>query len=161
MGKTDIPEDKQEQEMTLAAAVGGAVDNTWARRGRVAIQTSHSLSAPLARIDHIRLTWGHADRAAAQELEGKPGIAIPEAVLRKRPHLRLQEDSHCRSPIAGLVIAVGASTGQEIQKGQPILIIEAMKMQNEVRAESDGVLKAVHVSPGDPVKAGQLLFELV
>src|ERR1017187_9927199 len=43
---------------------------------------------------------------------------------------------------------------------QPVMVIEAMKMQNNVGPEVDGVVKAVHVSPGDAVKAGQVLFEL-
>jgi biotin carboxyl carrier protein len=41
------------------------------------------------------------------------------------------------------------------------MVIEAMKMQNNVSPEVDGVVKAVHVSPGDAVKAGQVLFELL
>ena len=41
-----------------------------------------------------------------------------------------------------------------------MLIIEAMKMLNHVGPEVDGVVKAIHVSPGDAVKAGQVLFEL-
>jgi biotin carboxyl carrier protein len=40
------------------------------------------------------------------------------------------------------------------------MVIEAMKMQNNVSPEVDGVVKAVHVSPGDAVQAGQVLFEL-
>ena len=40
------------------------------------------------------------------------------------------------------------------------MVVEAMKMQNDVNPEVDGVLKTLHVAPGDAVKAGQILFEL-
>jgi biotin carboxyl carrier protein len=93
--------------------------------------------------------------------ESEPGIAIPESVLHARPPLRLAEDAVCRSPIAGLVIAVLATAGEQVGRRQPVMVIEAMKMQNNVSPEVDGVLKTVHVSPGDAVKAGQVLFELV
>jgi biotin carboxyl carrier protein len=66
----------------------------------------------------------------------------------------------CRSPIAGVVVAVLAAAGDKITRRQPVMIVEAMKMLNNVSPEVDGVLKAVHVSPGDAVKAGQVLFEL-
>jgi methylmalonyl-CoA carboxyltransferase small subunit len=92
--------------------------------------------------------------------ESEPAIAIPESVLHARPALRLPEDAVCRSPIAGLVIAVLAAAGEQVTRRQPVMVIEAMKMQNNVGPEVDGVVKAVHVSPGDAVKAGQVLFEL-
>ena len=87
-------------------------------------------------------------------------ISIPAAVLQSRPPLRLPEDAVCRSPIAGLVIAVMIPAGQPIKRHQPVLIIEAMKMQNHVSPEIDGVIKTMHVAPGNAVKANQILFEL-
>jgi biotin carboxyl carrier protein len=85
---------------------------------------------------------------------------VPASVLQVRPPHRLPEDESCRSPIAGLVIAVNAVAGQAIKRHEPVLIIEAMKMQNNVCAEVDGVVKAIRVRQGDSVKAGQVLFEL-
>ena len=92
--------------------------------------------------------------------ESEPAIAIPESVLHARPPQRLPEDSVCRSPIAGVVVAVLAAAGDRITRRQAVMIVEAMKMLNHVSPEVDGVLKAVHVAPGDAVKAGQVLFEL-
>ena len=130
----------------------------WARHGREDLQGSHSLSSPLARWAPELVEPPLPDAVSG---ESEPGIAIPESVLHARPPLRLAEDAVCRSPIAGLVIAVLATAGEQVGRRQPVMVIEAMKMQNNVSPEVDGVLKTVHVSPGDAVKAGQVLFELV
>ena len=92
--------------------------------------------------------------------EAAPEITIPESVLIPRSPQRLPEDAVGRSPICGQVIAILASAGQPVNRHQPVIVIEAMKMENNISPEVDGVLKAVLVSPGDAVKAGQMLFEL-
>lgn len=144
--------------MAAAAGVGGRRASLWARHGREDIQGSHSLTAPLARWAPELVESPPVDTPLG---ESEPTIVIPESVLHVRPPQRLPEDAVCRSPIAGLVIAVLAAAGENVTRRQPVMIIEAMKMQNNVSPEVDGVLKAVHVAPGDAVKAGQVLFELV
>ena len=47
-----------------------------------------------------------------------------------------------------------------MEKDQGIIIIEAMKMENEIRATAEGVVKTVHVTPGQAVESGELLVEL-
>jgi biotin carboxyl carrier protein len=156
MPNDDSPDQEPKRAKAAAAAAGGH-DSLWARQGRAALQGSHSLTEPLARWapELVESEMGPSpDGAAEQE------IAIPQAVLQPRPPQRLPEDSMCRSPIAGLVIAVMATPGTTVARHQPVLVIEAMKMQNNVSPEVDGVVKAVHVAPGDAVKAGQILFEL-
>jgi biotin carboxyl carrier protein len=87
-------------------------------------------------------------------------IDIPEAVTRPRAPLKLLEDTFCRSPIAGRIVTVFAASGQTIRKNEPVLVIEAMKMEIQIPAAVDGVLEAVHVKPGEAVHTGQLLFQL-
>jgi propionyl-CoA carboxylase alpha chain len=65
------------------------------------------------------------------------------------------------SPMPGLVVSVAVTAGQEIKAGEAVAVIEAMKMQNLVRAERDGVIASVAVAPGDSVAADQVLAELV
>ena len=92
----------------------------------------------------------------------QPGeISIPESVTRPRPHLKLLEDTFCRSPIAGRVTAVLAVSGQAIRQNEPVLVIEAMKMEIQIGPAVDGVLKTIQVKPGEAVSSGQLLFELI
>ena len=61
----------------------------------------------------------------------------------------------------GRVVAVLVEEGQEVQAGQGVVVLEAMKMENEIRAESDGTIRQVFVTPGQNVEGGDPLFELV
>jgi biotin carboxyl carrier protein len=60
----------------------------------------------------------------------------------------------------GKITRVVVAEGQEVQKGQAVCVLEAMKMENELRAERGGVVKAVHVKPGDDVEKDQVLVEI-
>lgn len=60
----------------------------------------------------------------------------------------------------GRVVAVLAEAGQAVTTGQGIVVLEAMKMQNEILAEHDGILKAILVQPGQAVEGGDPLFEM-
>ena len=85
---------------------------------------------------------------------------VPQGVLRPRPPQRLPEDSVCRSPIAGCVIAVVADAGRSVVRNEPVVVLDAMKMEVPIGPATDGTVKAVHVAAGQSVKAGQVLFEL-
>ena len=63
------------------------------------------------------------------------------------------------SPMPGLVISADAVQGEEVKEGQVLFVIEAMKMQNILRAERDGVLKSVSAKAGDSVAADDVLAE--
>ncbi|RYG86833.1 MAG: biotin/lipoyl-binding protein, partial [Alphaproteobacteria bacterium] len=64
-----------------------------------------------------------------------------------------------QSPMPGLVVSVAVTPGQEVKTGETVAVIEAMKMQNILKAERDGVVKAVGVKAGDPVAADDVLVE--
>ena len=63
------------------------------------------------------------------------------------------------APMPGLVLNVMVEPGQTVQTGQGLLVLEAMKMENELRAHTDGIVKALHVAPGDAVVKNALLLE--
>ncbi len=65
-----------------------------------------------------------------------------------------------RAPMPGLLIALPASEGSRVEIGQAVAIMEAMKMQMEVRAARAGTIKRVHVSLGQELSAGQLLVTM-
>jgi len=68
---------------------------------------------------------------------------------------------HLRAPMPGLVVAIPVSEGQEIRKGQVILILESMKMQNELKAPRDGTVGRIRVKPGESVEQKQTLLSVV
>ncbi len=63
------------------------------------------------------------------------------------------------SPMPGLVVAADVEAGQHVSAGQTLFVVEAMKMQNIIRAERDGVLKIVGAKAGDSVSADDVLAE--
>ena len=62
------------------------------------------------------------------------------------------------SGMPGKITKVFVEGGKEVKKDQPLLIMEAMKMENEIRAPKDGVIKKVHVKEGDVVESGASLI---
>jgi len=60
----------------------------------------------------------------------------------------------------GRVVALLAQEGETVTAGQGVVVLEAMKMQNEIRAEHDGTIAKIHVQPGQAVEGGDPLFEL-
>jgi methylmalonyl-CoA carboxyltransferase small subunit len=65
----------------------------------------------------------------------------------------------CRSPIAGIVIKIQAQVGQQLRADDPLLVLEAMKMETNVTAPRDGKVKDIYVRPGDGVQVNQVLVE--
>jgi len=65
-----------------------------------------------------------------------------------------------RAPMPGLVVKVEVEEGDRVEAGQGIVIVESMKMENELRAEAAGVVERIHVRSGQPVERGQVLVDL-
>ena len=63
------------------------------------------------------------------------------------------------SPMPGLLVSLDVEVGREVKAGEAVAVIEAMKMQNLIKAERDGVVKAVGVKAGDSVAADEVLIE--
>ena len=64
------------------------------------------------------------------------------------------------APLAGSVFKILVNQGDEIEAGQVLLVLEAMKMETEITAPNAGVVTAVHVAVGDSVQGGQALVEI-
>ena len=61
------------------------------------------------------------------------------------------------SPMQGTVLAVEVADGDEVEAGQVLCVVEAMKMENEVHAHRAGRVSELSVAPGEPVKTGQVI----
>ncbi len=67
--------------------------------------------------------------------------------------------SHLKAPMPGLVVRLLAREGEAVVAGQGLVVLEAMKMENELRAGAPGVVASIRVAPGQAVEKGQVLLE--
>ncbi len=85
----------------------------------------------------------------AQAGEAQPKVSTPVA---KRP---ASTSLHAlKSPLPGIILEITCKVGDVVKKGQKLLILEAMKMENNIIADSDGVIKEIKVQKGDAVLEG-------
>jgi biotin carboxyl carrier protein len=68
---------------------------------------------------------------------------------------------HLRAPMPGLVVAIPVEEGQQINKGQVLLILESMKMQNELKSPRDGTVGRIRVKAGETVEQKQTLLSVM
>lgn len=119
----------------------------------------------------------HQDLAQAvitPQLEiGQPRLAVAAPLVRDLPPAAATSAPPARRPAAGrasgaksviapmpgVVLSVEVSIGANVQRGQTLLVLEAMKMKNELKAERDGVVASIPASAGDQVKHGDVLLE--
>jgi propionyl-CoA carboxylase alpha chain len=64
-----------------------------------------------------------------------------------------------RCPMPGLVVSIAVTPGQEVKAGETLVVVEAMKMENILRAERDGSIKTIRVKPGDSVAVDAVIME--
>src|SRR5262249_27397427 len=64
-----------------------------------------------------------------------------------------------RCPMPGLVRSISVAEGQEVKAGETIAIVEAMKMENILRAEADGIVKTIRARPGDSLAVDAVIIE--
>jgi methylmalonyl-CoA carboxyltransferase 1.3S subunit len=71
----------------------------------------------------------------------------------------LDETKVSRSPVAGLVVRLHVKPGQNVELGELLMVLEAMKMETNVTAAIAGKISSVHVAPGEAVKLDQILLQ--
>jgi propionyl-CoA carboxylase alpha chain len=78
----------------------------------------------------------------------------------RMPAKRMADASNLlRSPMPGLVVSIAVEVGQAVKAGEPLAVVEAMKMENVLRAEHDGVVSQVLSQPGDSLAVDQVILE--
>jgi biotin carboxyl carrier protein len=68
---------------------------------------------------------------------------------------------HLKAPMPGLVVSIAVEEGQEVNRGDLLVILESMKMQNELKSPRDGVIARLRVKSGDSVEQKQTLLSVV
>jgi pyruvate carboxylase subunit B len=83
--------------------------------------------------------------------------APPKAEEKKAPPAAVAEGTKVLAPMPGMIIRYLVSVDDKVKAGDTLLILEAMKMQNNISAPVDGVVKAINFGPGDSVNKGDIL----
>jgi len=92
-----------------------------------------------------------------------PKLAVQEKAVPLAPAFSSSADLYSgeiRAPLPGVIVSILVSEGEEVKKGQAIIIIEAMKMQSEIASPVDGKIDKILVKERAPVKEGDLLMTI-
>ncbi|MFQ5536901.1 MAG: acetyl-CoA carboxylase biotin carboxyl carrier protein subunit [Gemmatimonadota bacterium] len=136
------------------------------------------VSAELAHLEgtelHHLLLDGRSQRFLARREDGVwnlhlPGRRLEVEVLDERTRViremtrssaKVSGPRPVRAPMPGLVVKVEVEEGDRVDAGQGVVIVEAMKMENELKAEAPGVVARIHVTAGDAVEKDQVLIDM-
>lgn len=105
-----------------------------------------------------------APQAAAAPAQAAPAAPAPAPAATPAPAVGgpIPEGAiTVKAPMPGKISALKAEAGKAVKRGDIILVLEAMKMQNDITATADGTLHEIRVNPGDNVKTGDVLAVIV
>ena len=135
----------------------------------------HIAAVPGTPLYHL-LLGGESWTVATQALEGQGRWAL--GVVGERVEVQVVDEraqqirrltgtpgsppvgGTVRAPMPGLVVRVAVAVGQRVEAGAGLVVVEAMKMENELRAPHAGVVETVHVTPGTTVEKGAPIVTL-
>ena len=150
------------------------------------IDGNHELNVDSAQLDQLDIHWnsdqsvhliheGKSYRATIKDIDLQQKLVIVELngathqvkikdqldQLIQRLGMKLAvktASSDVFAPMPGLVLKTMVAVGDQVEAGQPLLILEAMKMENVLKSEGAGTIKSIEVSSGTSVEKGQLLI---
>ena len=154
---------------TRAVEVEALEDGRW----RIAIDgREHLVDCRQTGAATFSLLIGHATAEVSVARRGDEFAVAVEGrthrlrLLDERAQRRLQQHTagdgarELRAAMPGKVVAVLVEAGAKVERGQGILVIEAMKMENEIAAPRDGTVAEILVKPGQAVESGELLARI-
>jgi biotin carboxyl carrier protein len=133
-------EDLQGTPITIVT-IGNEVHRVVAKRGEE--KGAYTLSVA-----------GH--RVAAEALDDRSHTIRKLTAASAKP----AGPAHLHAPMPGLIVRVNVAVGDEVRAGQGLVVMEAMKMENELRATRAGKVKRIAATPGSAVEKGALLLEM-
>ena len=89
-----------------------------------------------------------------------PAVKAAAPAPAAAPAKAAQGNISVTAPMPGKVLAVKVNVGDSVKSGTPVLVLEAMKMENDIVAPKDGKVVAIHVNVGDSVESGAVLVSL-
>ena len=96
-----------------------------------------------------------AKKMADAPANASPASAAPSTAASAAAPAATGAGKTIKSPLPGIIISVDVKEGQAVKRGQKVAVIEAMKMENDILAECDGTVTAVHARKGDSVLEGE------
>ena len=141
------PDAGMEREIAVEASVGALVFHcTINGRERV------------VQIDRRRPAFRMTHQGASFEV-----LVVSPRVAEHARHMPVKEapdlSSFLLSPMPGLLVSLAVSVGQEVKTGEELAVVEAMKMENILRAQRDGKVSAIHVEPGASLAVDEAILE--
>ncbi len=97
---------------------------------------------------------GDAPVATAASAGNSPVLPGPDRASQPAAPKAAGAGKTIKSPLPGIIISINVKEGQAVTRGQKVAVIEAMKMENDILAECDGTITAIHAAKGDSVLEG-------
>jgi biotin carboxyl carrier protein len=101
--------------------------------------------------------WNVTVQGKKFQIEIEGGAAAEQGVKKRKRGGRGKKSGTISSTIPGKIVSIAISEGQQVSEGDVVMILEAMKMQNEIHAPLSGTVSAVNCKPGDSVEANSPL----
>lgn len=108
----------------------------------------------------VTVEEGGAGSTTAAAPKAPAAKAAPKAAPKPAASAGAQGAVKVNSPMPGKILSVKAPAGTAVKKGDVIMVLEAMKMENEIPAPQDGTVASINVNAGDSVEAGDVLATL-
>lgn len=112
-----------------------------------------TLNDKIYKVDIEEVTSESGEVTTTNKQSSEPGIANNTA--------KEAEGTAIKAPIPGDILGISVKVGDEVKKGQVLVILEAMKMENEIVSTVDGKVISLSVAKGDSVISGQVLVQIV
>jgi propionyl-CoA carboxylase alpha chain len=108
-----------------------------------------------------RTTTGFRVRHSGYEGEIRIMSSFAAELLSRMPQKVIVDNSkQLLSPMPGLLVSLEVEVGDQVKAGDPLAVVEAMKMENQLSAECEGIVAKVYLKPGDSLDVGQIILEL-
>jgi len=153
----------------IALSLNGSV-YTAAMNGKTwTIETDWKLGSPLfigkvnghpvsVQLDRMGISWriAHAGHQARVIVLSRRAAELHRLMPHKAPP---DMSKYLLSPMPGLLVSVAVSEGQDVKAGEPLAVVEAMKMENILKAERDCTISKLHAKPGESLAVDQKIME--
>jgi biotin carboxyl carrier protein len=124
------------------------------------LHKGRSYRAELVKADeeHNIITWKINGHLYSVSVKDKFDMLLEQMGMTRSAGSKINS---VKAPMPGMIIDLKVKTGDEVKQGDPLLILEAMKMENIIKAAGNGTVKSLKVKKGDSVEKGQVLIEFM